>query len=210
MSQIIVSTFRQIIPPSQLPDELVPRLLHRFWSEEGYELYADVPMLLHRVRKHAKLTEQDLVVGVITNSDDRVPDILRALGLRVATTRYGRPTEPSNEGEDVDFVVMSYDVGHEKPDRRIFDAAVQVWESIRPQHASNTLTRVYIGDEYAKDVVGSLAAGWNAVLVNREGPKEHPDLAWPEDSGDTLFEGFQRSRALGFTSFSRLADSIPV
>src|SRR6185436_16098425 len=84
-------------------------------------------------------------VGIVTNSDDRVPGILESFGLRIGPGRCADPggggeAEPhggvaSGEGDedgsgfDVDFVALSYDVGVEKPDRRIFDAARELFLS---------------------------------------------------------------------------------
>ena len=68
---------------------------------------------------------------------------------------------------DIDFSVMSYDVGCEKPDKRIFSAAEEIWRQLQgsadPRDAE--WDKVYVGDEYAKDVVGAQAAGWHSVLV---------------------------------------------
>lgn len=71
---------------------------------------------------------------------------------------------------------MSYDVGVEKPDRRIFDAAELMLTQIiaardgkSPEEARDDVgswRKVYVGDEYAKDVEGSKNAGWNPVLLD--------------------------------------------
>ena len=72
-----------------------------------------------------------MAVGVITNSDPRVPDVLSSLGLRVSPVRWGTKTEDpasvASRDYEIDFSVMSYDVGHEKPDRRIFEAAEEMF-----------------------------------------------------------------------------------
>ena len=93
---------------------------------------------------------------MITNSDDRVPDILSTFGLRVSPLRFGSgaasplllsnnisteseksATTATNTGEpttgqnqvsnfDIDFTCISYDVGFEKPNREIFAAAEEM------------------------------------------------------------------------------------
>lgn len=126
-----------------------------------------------------------LVVGVITNSDDRIPSILSSLGLSVSPLRYGAEFETSNLKSntfDVDFHCMSYDVGVEKPDKRIFSAAELMLSQIisarsgrsldEARSETETWQKVYVGDDYSKDVVGSANAGWNPVLLD---PKDECD-----------------------------------
>lgn len=183
-------------------------------------LYPDVIPLLHRLRRHSKNSGGDLIVGVITTSDDRAPSILESIGVNVSPLRYGNaPTYHHHSGDyDIDFTVMSYDVGHEKPDRRIFEAGEEMLD--RLILSSNMATqglpsasdwhRVYVGDEYDKDIAGALAAGWLGVLIDREGPQKRSDICWlDEQMPGTLFEAFAKSRAVGFTSMAKLADWIP-
>ncbi len=60
-------------------------------------------------------------------------------------------------------VVLSEEVGAMKPDRRIFDAAV---DAARLAGAGEGGRRVYVGDSYPHDVAGARAAGWEAILFN--------------------------------------------
>ena len=91
---------------------------------------------------------------------------------------------------------MSYDVGAGKPSRAIFDAAESLAAEVVSSEASaseagcdpaaaardktplsevlpvadsesTSWLKVYVGDEFEKDLVGSMAAGWNAVFVGR-------------------------------------------
>lgn len=120
---------------------------------------------------------RSIAVGVITNSDDRVPSILSSLGLQVSPLRYGTTAELLGLAErsyDIDFHCMSYDVGVEKPDRGIFQAAesmlvrlIATRQGANPAHANvEDWQKVYVGDDYNKDVVGARNAGWNAVLLS--------------------------------------------
>lgn len=124
-----------------------------------------------------------------------MPDILSAFGLRVSPLRFGSsensPPLPlsldevsnargeggSSKGDngtfaathfDINFTCISYDVGFEKPDRRIFEAAegmaVRVFEREERVDAKDWL-KVYVGDEYRADVTGALGAGWNTVWI---------------------------------------------
>jgi FMN phosphatase YigB (HAD superfamily) len=71
---------------------------------------------------------------------------------------------------------MSYDVGVEKPDKRIFNAAELMLAHIISARNEKTMTeakvevenwqKVYVSDDYTKDVVGSANAGWSPVLFD--------------------------------------------
>jgi hypothetical protein len=119
---------------------------------------------------------------VITNSDDRVPSVLSSLGLRVSPLRFGRPfnhAEVTGQQFDIDLHCMSYDAGCAKPDRRIFDAAEGMADELlaaqsnddpdraHPDAGKETVPwlKLYVGDEYEKDVLGARGAGWNSVFV---------------------------------------------
>lgn len=109
-----------------------------------------------------------LEIGIITNSDHRVPSVLAELGLHVGHRRYGTSTHLSDLEDssqvDINFVVMSYDVGIEKPDKRIFDIARQLGSNgqvIEPYEC------LHVGDHIQQDFLGAQAAGWNSLLLSR-------------------------------------------
>ena len=62
----------------------------------------------------------------------------------------------------VRHIVLSEDVGAMKPSRVIFDAAAKA-------AGGHERRRVYVGDSFATDVVGSRAAGWFPILFDRHG-----------------------------------------
>ncbi len=142
------------------------------------------------------------MTGVITNSDDRVPRILSSLGLCVSPLRFGSSVEPAElvgQLYDVDLHCMSYDVGVTKPDKRIFDTAEEMANQLLAAQvdtnhgggqASDTVPwlKVYLGDEYEKDVVGARNAGWNAVLIGGEGGTTDQNLS--QIRGRTLEDVF--------------------
>lgn len=183
----------QAIPPA-----LIPKLLHRFSSSEGYEAQCDLVPAIRALRQ--RISQQGverLVIGVITNSDDRVPSVLSSFGLNVSPLRYGTAFEASALQEkqyDIDFHCMSYDVGVEKPDRRIFNAADIMLSHIIKSRYNETLTesdlesweKVYVGDEVAKDVVGAAEAGWNPVLLDVDGSST--EIASLEDTPQQTLE----------------------
>jgi hypothetical protein len=114
-----------------------------------------------------------IIVGLITNSDDRVPGILESFGITTGPSRagvsYPCPAEAgTNSTPDIDFAVMSYDVGHEKPDQRIFKAAEKIAAELLPESTHvETIEKLYIGDDVNKDYDGARSAGWHSLLVHR-------------------------------------------
>lgn len=165
----------------------------------------DVENLFQRLQNRSQHSNQrSIVVGVVTNSDDRVPDILSSLGLRVNPARHGqRLSAAAPEAKcDVDFAIMSFDVGHEKPDPAIFRAAEDMVRHSNPGNDDQgSWQKVYVGDEYKKDVLGAVNAGWNAILVGpREEISRHSDVKWLEDhSAGNMSDVFTESRAIGIS-----------
>lgn len=119
------------------------------------------------------------IVGIITNSDDRIPGILSSFGLIVSPRRAGDADLSTQNAdvdaageEDVSFVVLSYDVGASKPDRAIFDAAKQIGTELFAKvdgAEAEGFEMLYVGDEVEKDALAAEDAGWGALLVDREG-----------------------------------------
>ncbi|KAJ5703877.1 hypothetical protein N7493_011015 [Penicillium malachiteum] len=204
--EVIRNTFAQTLSTSnpsdiqpQLPTGLVENLLDRFAGAGGYSLYEDVAPFFARMRelKASELGRFDrVVIGVVSNSDDRVPAVLKDLGLRVgdlradqdlssmalpgfeqrddaATARYtGLQSE-----HDIDMVITSYEAGEEKPNRLIFDVAerqarILVRQSGVPE--DEPWTRVHVGDDYNKDYIAARDAGWQSYLLPRGNTQEQP------------------------------------
>jgi HAD superfamily hydrolase (TIGR01509 family) len=90
----------------------------------------------------ARLKSAGLMLGVVSNSEGRVEQALEAAGLR----------------QYFDVVIDSALVGIEKPDPRIFQAALQAL-GVEPEEA------LFVGDLYEVDVVGARAAGIEAILL---------------------------------------------
>lgn len=77
-------------------------------------------------------------------------------------------SEPSNrDRDDIDFVALSYDVGAEKPDRKMFDAARELGGELEPDEC------LHVGDDLVKDVQAAEAAGWHSVIVDRSREKKN-------------------------------------
>jgi len=105
-----------------------------------------------------RLQSRDLAVGMISNSDGSIERMITEQGL----APYFR------------FVLDSYVVGVEKPDPRIFEMALER-AGVGPAEA------IYVGDLYSIDVVGSRAAGLDAVLLDPAGLWGHVDCPKARD-----------------------------
>jgi putative hydrolase of the HAD superfamily len=106
------------------------------------------------------LRAQGLSLVVVSNSDGSVERGLAAVGLRPY----------------FDAVIDSHHVGFEKPDPRIFQAALA-------QAGAHSERVLHVGDLYAADVVGARAAGLHALLLDPYGDWEGVDC---ERSRDVL------------------------
>jgi hypothetical protein len=186
---------------------LIPALIHQFSSSAGYTLHGDAEKLLKFIRSPMqspwKQHWNKIIVGVISNSDPRVPSILESFGLKVGPL-YARRDQtnnqvqsdfdqisrgPFNETFDVQFTVLSYDAGIEKPNPAIYAVAENlVRESLLTEDERQCpLVKIYIGDEYVNDACASIEAGWDSILVDREAKfeKEYPQ-AVKEQKGLTM------------------------
>ncbi|KAF7714861.1 Uncharacterized protein PECH_000010 [Penicillium ucsense] len=204
----------------ELPSGMVEKLLDRFTGDGGYRLYDDVLPFFAKMRdlrasnssdvqSNTKLPFDRIVLGVISNSDDRVPEVLKSLGLRVGRTRadvdrsstalpgFEEQGDAENQHQprtdngladvqsdvDLDLVITSYEAGAEKPDRLIYDVAKRQARRL-VQHQDRGLesrsdvtdmegeesdgwTCVHVGDDFKKDYVGAVDAGWKSYLLQR-------------------------------------------
>jgi HAD superfamily hydrolase (TIGR01509 family) len=98
-----------------------------------------------------RLRAGGLRLGVVSNSDGRVAEALRAAGLE----------------QYFDVIIDSMHAGVEKPDPAIFRPALEALD-VRPEET------VYVGDLYDVDVAGARAAGMAAVLFAPAEPTGRP------------------------------------
>ena len=107
----------------------------RLWSrtEEGTAATLD------------RLRERGYILGVVSNSNGRVAEMLANAGL----------------APHLDFVIDSANVGVEKPDPRIFRIACEQ-AGVTPAEA------VHVGDIYEIDVLGARSAGVTPVLLDTD------------------------------------------
>jgi putative hydrolase of the HAD superfamily len=109
-----------------------------FRRAEAWTVFADVTATL------VALKQQGLRLGVISNFDTRLYDVLRVLGLRAY----------------FDAIHVSTEVGAAKPDPAIFHAALEA-NGLQPAQA------LHVGDSWREDVLGAQAAGLTALWLDR-------------------------------------------
>ncbi|KAJ9607635.1 hypothetical protein H2200_007713 [Cladophialophora chaetospira] len=125
---LVDQAFGEAVDEKDLPPDLGSSLYEHFSSGAAYELYADVGPFLEDMRRlrrqYPNPDDPMIILGVITNSDPRVRQVLESLGLRI-----GIQTEPEkstsmrdawNLHNDFDFLATSYEAGYEKPNPGIF------------------------------------------------------------------------------------------
>ncbi len=110
-----------------------------------------------------RLQRLGLAVGMISNSGGNIEQIVRKQGL----------------GPYFRFVLDSRVVGVEKPDPRIFQMALECVQ-VTPAEA------VYIGDLYSIDILGSRAAGLDAILLDPAGLWGHVDCPKAKDLSEAV------------------------
>jgi putative hydrolase of the HAD superfamily len=120
-------------------DEFFGEIFERFRGRELWRVYEDVPPAL------SELKRRGLKLGVISNFDSRLYDVLSACSL----------------DHFFDFVHVSTRAGAAKPDSAIFQTALNHY-SVEARQAW------HVGDSLREDVEGAMAAGVNAVLLDRD------------------------------------------
>lgn len=119
-------------------DEFFDDVFDQFRKPELWRVYDDVlPTLI-------ELKQRGIRLGVISNFDSRLHDVLHVLEL----DRF------------YDSIHISTRVGAAKPDPAIFQAALAA-HHIEPHQAW------HVGDSLYEDVEGAAAAGINAILLDR-------------------------------------------
>ena len=121
----------------------VARAIYDQWSvNHHFELYDDVAPVL------TELSRRGLVVGAISNSHRSLDAFCEHFLLRDVIT----------------VSVSSAEHGYMKPHRSIFETALA-------QARVGAAESVMVGDSFAHDIEGALAAGMRAVLLRRSGER---------------------------------------
>ncbi|KAK2577505.1 hypothetical protein KPH14_003600 [Odynerus spinipes] len=130
------------IPRTTL-DKVANALIECYGTRKGWHTYPGAIELLECLQKRG------MILGVISNFDERLEPILIDLKIRPFFS----------------FVLTSYNFGKEKPDTSIFVEALRLSNKhrrmeIAPQQA------IHVGDTIDKDYLGAKNAQWNALLIN--------------------------------------------
>jgi putative hydrolase of the HAD superfamily len=129
-------------------DDYFAELFEYFAGAAAWQLYPEVVPTLSALKRRG------LVLDVISNFDSRLRRILTGLGV----------------GECFDEVFVSSAVGHAKPDRRIFQAALR-------KHGLTPGQAAHVGDSVTKDIRGAADAGLTAILIDRGAQPSLPGLS---------------------------------
>ncbi|KAI0311710.1 HAD hydrolase subfamily IA REG-2-like protein [Amylostereum chailletii] len=119
---------------------IVPRLMRRFSSREGYRLFGDAGPSLRA------LEGMGVKTGLVTNADSRILKALSDLGAL----------------KQLSPIVVSEREGMAKPSPRMFLLAA---ERARVMPAET----VHVGDDYDEDYVGAKNAAMHSFLLRRPG-----------------------------------------
>lgn len=138
--RVVEATFAGLAPPGAL-DALFADLWATFARPSSWRLVEEAVDLV------ARLHAEGFRTAVVSNWDDRLPRLLAALGLT----------------PHLDAVVISAEVGVEKPDPRIFEEALRRL-GVRPDEA------VHVGNDPEADGRGARLAGLSLVLLGRDAP----------------------------------------
>jgi putative hydrolase of the HAD superfamily len=119
-------------------DRLAREIYDEFGHPHRWQFFADVEETLQALKDHG------LKVGVISNWDSRLTDLLSGIGA----DKY------------LDFIMCSAVVGMIKPQPGIFTMALKRVD-VLPHEA------LHVGDHYFADVLGARGAGITPVLIDR-------------------------------------------
>jgi FMN phosphatase YigB (HAD superfamily) len=127
---------------------LGPALAAQFRNHKKWVLFDDVPDTLRR------LQALHIPLAVVANWDDNLSSLLDHLEIKGAFS----------------VVVPSQLAGVEKPDPKIFCIAAAKLSLSPDAHRI-----LYVGNDYAADVVGARTAGLTPVLIDRDYRYQHAD-----------------------------------
>ena len=124
--------------PFEKFEDYFAELFEYFAQAGSWTLYPEVPETL------SALKSRGLIVDVISNFDSRLVKILHGLGA----ARW------------FEEIFISSRVGHAKPSRRIFEAALE-------RHGLQPESAIHVGDSEANDLRGAANAGVKGILIDR-------------------------------------------
>ncbi len=139
------------------PEEAILDRVQALFDGVESHLFEDVQPTLGR------LQEEGYRLGVISNASHKLPGLLEDLGL----------------ARRFESVTYSYAVAVEKPDPKIFRAALTTMK-VEPHEA------VHIGDNLEADVRGAAQVGLTPMLIDRKGRHRVADVIVLRSLGEVL------------------------
>jgi putative hydrolase of the HAD superfamily len=138
--EVAIATFNQadVLPQFADFDVFFDQLFHYFATAAPWDLYSDTIATLSEIRSAG------IELGVVSNFDSRLHQVLPALGL----------------AEFFSSVTISTEVGAAKPAAPIFQAALQKHNCVPAQ-------AWHVGDSLEEDYRAAIAAGLKGVWLQR-------------------------------------------
>ncbi|XP_034839427.1 rhythmically expressed gene 2 protein-like [Maniola hyperantus] len=142
-SRVIELTFQGRLPTEKI-NEISQQLIEDFKTPTCWKVADGGTDLIRLLKKFG------IIVGVISNFDPRLHDILTNMKIHSC----------------FDFILTSYEVGVCKPDKKIFECAQDYYgNNISSQQC------LHIGDDLENDYNGAKAVGWHALLITNKSIK---------------------------------------
>ena len=135
----VVKRSCQLWGASEVLEEVFEDLWEHFASPGAWSLYEDALPTIEKLRA------RDIGLGLISNWDSRLVHVLEGLDL----------------WQLLEVRIVSFDVGAEKPDPRIFRRALT-------QADVSAERALHVGNAYEEDVLGALRAGMQALWLRRD------------------------------------------
>src|SRR5262245_7637375 len=143
--KVVDATFTGLVTDTET---FFPELYKRFGQAASWRMFDDVVPCLERLK------QRGLMIGIISNWDERLRPLLEALRL----------------AQSFDTIVISCEHGCCKPSHQIFGRA-------RDLLALPPSAVLHVGDNVEDDFAGARAVGFNVLLLNRDGKTAGSEIA---------------------------------
>ncbi len=137
-------------------DGLVPPEMISIAFEELYDHFSGPdPWVVADgvIETFLELKSKGIAVGLLSNWDGRLPNCLEKLGIL----------------EFFDHLVISYEVGVEKPHSRIFEVAAK-------KTGARSDEILMVGDSFEQDILPARKFGWHTLWLTKEMPQKEGEF----------------------------------
>ncbi|KAF3856263.1 hypothetical protein F7725_016986 [Dissostichus mawsoni] len=146
--RVVRDTFSQCrVQDPALLNAMAHNLYYSFCDAENWEVFPDSKKTLE------SCSSLGLELGVVSNFDNRLKEILRVCGLL----------------SHFSFLITSEKAGIAKPSPAIFEQVLQ-------KCGVPAASVAHIGDHYLNDYLASRSVGLHGFLLDRDNKHKHPDL----------------------------------